>query len=230
MRWLIAGLAGLLMAVVFVLTTPDEVATDPTIAPLPDPTTTEIADLDFGRSSVIEGALPDGTRFLVTVDPGVADDWSGSTAGVVIEIEGEPGSVGMLEFHLASNEEYSFADGLYRIPAAGRLVTIDFDDRVLEALGVDAPEIITSSIRGAEEAGHPVLEVDHPFRWAEEGELTTYMETRYPTLSVRRGCSDLAAACSPDRAVQVIWRAYEMADSPPLVQPDVSIEHLASTP
>lgn len=233
--WVAGGLAVVLVVVVFVLTSPEEVATDQTVAPLPTPTTTSlpgIGDLEPGEPSVITGALPDGTEYVVTVNPGLVNEWHGSSAGIVIEYEGSAAAVGMVRFQQTSLDDYSFEDGVYRVPAGEHLVEIEFYDHILEHLdqirylGQDAETTIINSISGGEAGGLPILEVNAPFRWGLDDELPYTMETRYSTFSVRRGCSRYAAACSEDGKVQVLWRPAELSSAPQWRLPQVTVETL----
>lgn len=221
-RWVIGALAALVLVGLFVLTSPDRVVTDSTVAPLVEPTTTTAPS---GESRTA-ASLPNGVEFLVTVDPGVADEWLGSTGTIVMDIEGLPASVGSVDFLTEPNSEYSYSDGRYRIPAAGHLVVIDFHDHVLRALGGEAHQIVTSSIRGRSEFGFPVLRLDGPFRWGTDDQSPVRMTVRFSTFEVRRGCDEFAATCSADRTLQVIWRAQELASAPPLEQPEVRIHRL----
>lgn len=150
------------------------------------------------------GALPDGTVFFVEIRPAVDDRPVGVSGMIVLDIHGVPNAVGPMQISFDSWWDTSLEDGLYRTSAGGHLVQIEFYDHVFEALGPDAEETIRSSIRGSMRRGYPALEVDPPFRWATDDELPTQMGVQFRTFEVRRGCSDLAAACSRDRTLQVI--------------------------
>lgn len=221
-RWIIGALAVMSLVGLFALTSPDRVVTDATVVPLIEPTTTTAPS----RESRTAGSLPNGIEFLVTVDPGVSDEWLGSTGTILMDIEGLPASVGSVGFLTEPNDEYSYSDGRYRIPAAGYLIVIDFHDHVLRALGDTAEQIITDSIRGGSEFGFPVLRLDDPFRWGTDDQSPVRMTARFSTFEVRRGCDEVAATCSADRTLQVIWLAQEVASAPPLQQTEVRIHRL----
>lgn len=222
MRWAVGGLGVLLFTLVFLLTTPSEIARDPTLPVLPAPA--PASDVE-SRSRTI-GSLPDGTQFLVTVEPAVPDDWLGSTAVIVTEILGMPATVGRVSFLTERIAGYSFENGRYRVAAGSHLVEVDFEDHILEALGPDAEQVITTSIRGGSEFEFPVLFLDDPFRWGSDRQSPVHMATRFATFDVRRGCDDVAAACSSDGSLQVIWTAHDFASAPPVRQPEVIIYRL----
>lgn len=220
MRVLMGLLAVAAMVVLVVSTAPESAPTASTIGFIPEPVTTEA---ETGEELRVVASLPNGTEFLVTVAPPMADDWLESTGSIVMDIEGLPVSVGSVSFSNEPNTEYSYEDGQYRIPAAGYLVEIAFEDHVLQALGPDAEEVVRSSIRGSSEFGFPVLHVGEPFRWASDDQSSIEMSTRFSTFEVRRGCSDIAVVCSPDGDLQVIWRVPEIVSAPPHVFPEVKI-------
>lgn len=219
MRVIVGLLAVGALVVLVVSTTPDSTPTESTVGFIPEPVTTEAGPQELR----VVASLPNGTEFLVTVDPPMADDWIESTGTILMDIEGLPASVGTVTFRNEPNTEYSFEDGRYRIPAAGYLVEIAFDDQVLRAIGPGAEDVIKSSIRGSSEFGFPVLHVDEPFRWGNDDQAATEMSTRFSTFEVRRGCSDLAVVCSPEGDLQVIWRVPEIVSAPPHVFPEVRI-------
>lgn len=223
-RWIAVVVAVVLVVVVFALTgQDDEPSTGTTIAALPEPVAIPEQQI-LDRVSSTGGALPDGTPFVVKVEPGLPNEWHGSSAQIVMEVKGEPVSVGVVEFHPAANDVYAFEDGTYRVPAAGHLVTIDFHDHILEELGTEAEKIINTSIRGDTTAGLPVLRLNFPFEWAEDTVQMPTMETRFSTFTVRRGCSTYAAACSDESEVQVIWSPSELSSAPQWRLPQVTVE------
>lgn len=220
MRVLIGLLAVASLVVLVVSTTPDSAPTDSTTGFIPEPETTEPGPVDELR---VVASLPNGTEFLVTISPPVADEWLESTGSIVMDIEGVPTSVGSVSFRNEPNTEYSFVNGRYRVPAAGYLVEIAFQEHVLRALGPDAEEVIRSSIRGSSEFGFPVLHVDEPFRWGSDDQSPIEMSTRFSTFEVRRGCGDIAVVCSPEGDLQIIWRDPGASSAPTHVFPEVRI-------
>lgn len=221
MRWVVIAAALASTTLLVVLTEPGDDPTVPTPVALPV-TTTHVP----GGSRTF-ASLPDGTQFLVTAEPGVSDEWLGSSASIVLDLAGDVKPVGDLTFfRVVRNPDFGYQDGIYRIRAAGLLVVIYFDEQVLRALGASAEEIITSSIRGSAEFGFPVLHLDEPFRWAADEEAPVRMSARFSSFEVRRGCGNRAAVCSPEGSLQVIWRAPEMVSAVPLRQPDLRIFRL----
>lgn len=214
------GLAFILAAVVGTVLFTLSVPANP---PLPSPSVPSpsspgtTAHPEFGLTG---GALPDGTPFLVEVRPALDDDVVGISGAIMLEGQGP---VGVLQFAFSSWDGTSYEDGLYRISAGGHFVQIDFYDQILDALGSGAETIIRSSIRGGIAKGYPMLEVEPPFRWATDDELPLQMGVQFKTFEVRRGCSELAVACSPDEIVQVIPvdRLYAPA---PVWPGDVEVE------
>lgn len=219
MRVLIAVMTVAALVVLGVSTTPDDLPTDSTAGYVPEP----VAPAAPEQETRLSASLPNGTEFLVIVAPSVADDWLRSTGTIVMDIAGLPVSVGDLSIRNQANTEYSYEPGHLRIPAAGYLVEIDFHDHVLDALGPDAEAIITSSIRGTSEYGFPVLHLDDPFSWGTDDRSPAAMSTRFSSFEVRRGCGDLAVACSPEGSLQLIWRVPEVVSAPPLSFPKVRI-------
>ena len=223
MRVIVGILGAAALVVLIVFTTPAPAPSEPTVGLILGP---EAPDGGLVEELRVVASLPNGTEFLVTVDPPMADDWIESTGNIVMDIQGRPVSVGTVTFKNKPNTEYSYQEGYYTIPAAGYLVEIAFQDRVLNVLGPDAEEVIRSSIRGSSEFGFPVLRVDDPFRWGTDDQSSTKMSTRFSTFEVRRGCSDLAVVCSPEGGLQVIWRVPEIVSAPPHVFPEVRIYKL----
>lgn len=180
-----------------VLPPPEPIGSTSTSTSLPVTTTAPHS----GGPSEYRGVLPDGTEYRVFVEGVVGERIEFIDAPIVLGVQ----AIGIATFPAGDTElGYSYEDGVYRIPAGGA-VYIDFYDHILGELGAEAEETIRSSITGTTRFdAFPVLDVEAPFRWAEDFELPAAMEVRYRSFTVRRGCGDLAAACSPTRAVQVI--------------------------
>ncbi len=190
-----------------------EPTTEPTsttseVLPPPDPIGSTTTSLPVSTtqpapagSSEYHGFLPDGTEYRVFVEGVVGETIEFIDAPIVLGVQ----AIGIATFPAGDTElSYSFEDGKYRIPAGGAAY-IEFYDHILGELGADAEETIRSSITGTTRLDlFPVLHVSPPFRWAEDFELPAAMEIAYHSFTVRRGCGDLAAACSETRAVQVI--------------------------
>lgn len=223
MKTVLAALAVAATVVLVLLTSPGRVGTDPRIAGFPHPTTTVARD----PGSRTEASLPNGTQFIVTAQPGVPDEWLGTTGAMVAEVEGELIPAGLLRFYRdLTITSYEYEDGVYRIPAGGILVVLELDPDTLRRLGPAADETVRGAIRGNSESGYPVLRLGAPFGWASDAEAEDPMAVRFSSFEVRRGCSEMAAACSPEKSLQVIWRVSEFASAPPLEQPEVRIFRL----
>lgn len=191
------------------LTSPGSLATQDAVGLLSETPTT------LPGESRITASLPDGTQFLVTAEPGLEDDWLGTTASIVVEVGGSTFPVGEVRFHPdVPNAEYSYQDGSYRIPAAGVLVEVEFDPRALEALGPNPAAVIEERIRGNSEYGFPVLRLREPFGWGEDEPNAVGMTVRFADFEVRRGCGERAAVCSPEGSLQLIWGAAGDAATP----------------
>jgi len=186
----------------------------PSAPPIPprsaESTTTSMASSETTALEQVDvriaGALPDGTPFGVTFDHGVRRFPEGISAGIVMDVAGSPEAVGIVGFDFGPGTGSFYQDGIYIVAAtAGSgVITISFYDHILEELGPDAEEIITSSILGSSFQGFPVLVLKPPFRWADDDESHVKMEISFKDYAVRRGCGESALACSPDGAVSVV--------------------------
>lgn len=223
MRAVVAGLALAAIGLLLILTAPNPAGTNAPLAEIPAAATT-FADDPGSRT---EASLPDGTQFIVMARPAIADDWLGTTASIVIDLDGESRSAGTLRFERdLTTTGYEYADGVYRIPAGGILVVLELDPAVLRRLGPGVGETLQRSIRGNSESGFPVIRLRAPFEWASDEESQEPMAVRFSAFEVRRGCSELAVACSPEESIQVIWRTSEFASASALEQPEVRVFRL----
>jgi hypothetical protein len=158
--------------------------TGPTAPPIP---------LSIEETTAI-GALPDGTPFEFFIGADLSAVVVGISAGIVIDVAGEPEAVGSVKFGSPPRDEHFFHHGVDLPPGGG--IYIDFYDHILEGLGSDHEEIIAGSIRGTINHGFPGLALDPPFRWATDEEAPLQMEVEFRDFVIRRGCGDLAVACS----------------------------------
>jgi len=150
------------------------------------------------------GFLPDGTRFLVRTDVDLPDVPAAIDAGIVMEVDGGRQAVGIAQFTPGSTElGYSFENGVYLIPAGGG-VQIEFYEHILYELGPGAESVIRSSILGSTREGFPILDLAPPFEWATDDDLPLFMQVQYGAFMVRRGCGEMAVACSAEADIQVI--------------------------
>lgn len=188
-------------------------ATTTTIDPLPPPpnpdgstTTTEPAPPPETGLIEYEGAFPDGNTFGVFIE-GIPREEVTSISGVVM-FESSDGPVPAAEtiITLTNIAGNSYNDGVYRAQGGGvGGFVLNFYDEVLEELGPDASKTIHRSIRGSNLLSIPLLSLTLPLRWATpDDQLTVPMEVAYETFVVRKGCDEIAVACSPSRGAQVI--------------------------
>ncbi len=173
------------------------------------------------RVQGITGTLPDRSSYTIRFARPVAEELTGISAGIMMELDGRtlPAavlSVGLGEarsFRAAGGPEGLDPSGVFYALARDDVVAIDFYPEALEALGPAAGEIIAASIRTDSVAGDPVVLVEAPFRWATDTEMPVAMEATYRSFAVRRGCDSIAVACSALGGVQLIPldRLYESA-------------------
>jgi hypothetical protein len=161
------------------------------------------------------GALPDGTLFDVHLDPSRIESLTGSSAGIIVELDARTSPVaGVLVTSRGPIEASGWDGSTYQIRTGSSSVELEAYDDVVDALGPDYKEIFEKGIVGSEVAGYPVLELTPPFRWATDDEIPLQMEVAFDTFVVRRGCGELAVACSPTHLVQVIPAASVFAPAP----------------
>ena len=211
-------------------TEPPVAATPPPTAAPTSPSSTEHPEREQGDSFMIRGTLPDGTPYALSSNLPLQPSVDGINAGIMIDLDdGTSRAVGIVSFH-ESRVESGELDGLvYRAPAGTGTVQIAVYPDVA-AKSADLVGLLDASIDSGDADSGPSLVLHTPLRWADDAELPLQMEVWYDRFVVRRGCSDLAAACSPTRAVQVISR--DRVSSSPLRLPDgpVWIESPAPRP
>ncbi len=176
-------------------------------------TTTTTAPLASGST---RGVLPDGTIFDVYLDPSRIEIDIGISAGIIVELDEGTSPVAGILFSSRGPIEASGWDGFtYQIRTGSSSVEMEAYEDVVDALGPEYKEIFETGIVGSEVAGYPVLELTPPFRWATDDEIPLQMEVAFDTFVVRRGCGELAVACSPTHLVQVIPSSSVFAPAPP---------------
>lgn len=205
--------------------------TPSTTTPRPSTTTTVDDGFEVGPNRAASGFLPDGTEFYVHADfPIPREPVSVNLGSIMIDIDGAPTAVGTTRISVGEDREATFADGVYRLPAGDHVVEMAFYQEVLDVLGPDAEQIVTSAIIEGVGRGQMVLEVDEPFRWATDEEVPVQMGVVFDTFEVRRGCGDLAVACNATRVVQVIPLDRLYAPAPSWTGDPIYIESDAPRP
>ncbi|MDE0236688.1 MAG: hypothetical protein OXN95_05630 [bacterium] len=159
----------------------------------------------------ISGVLPDGAQYLVRSQPALDDTVEGVYGAIVIDLDdGEGPVVGIAGFYsdVGIMQDLSFAEGTYVGVVSGDwYMHLAVYDHVVAELGELTESILLDSIVPRDpphDSGLPVFELLPPLRWADDYEVPLHMEVAYRDFVVRRGCSELAVACSPGKAVEVV--------------------------
>lgn len=153
----------------------------------------------------IGGALPDGTPYVVRFDTPVDPTVEGISAAIILDDESEqPGVIGISSYFPEGAPEPGL-DSLnrYTIRSGQGGVTIAIYDEIADGFD-DLEAFLDTHIQPGAESKLPNLELSPPLRWAADDEIPLTMEVMYDGFVVRRGCGDLAVACSEAGAVQVI--------------------------
>lgn len=170
------------------------------------------------RDAGISGVLPNGAEYLVRSQPALDDTVEGVKGAIIIDLEdGEAPfeghvAVGIAGFYsdIEVVQNLSFAEGVHLGVVSGDwYMHFAVYDHVVAELGESTESILLDSIVPLDpphDSGLPVFELLPPLRWADDYELPLHMEVSYRDFVVRRGCSDLAVACSPDNFVEVVPR------------------------
>lgn len=149
------------------------------------------------------GVLPDGTPYTVSLEEGMSSLVTMVSGFVMLDNE----TLGTTSFLVATDAQGStFSDGRLEVRSGNWVMVVRLYDHILERLGPTAGAVLESSIRsGTPVNGLPVIELSEPFRWATDQDIPNQMGVVYAdALAVRRGCGDLAVACSETRSVQAI--------------------------
>lgn len=182
----------------------------------------------------IEGRLPTGDRYLVVSRPPLERTVEGISAPIVIDLPDsdppmEGRALGIAFFERSTSRTPLGADasrGRVIVRSGDWHLRVELYDDVVSALGDSAAEIVLGSIvpsTASSESRLPAFELRPPLRWAEDYELPDLMMVQYPNFIVRRGCSDLAAACSPDGSLEVVPGEHIWAPADPWPNNDVQI-------
>jgi hypothetical protein len=190
-------------------------------------TTTAAPTTTTTPTYTVEGALPDGRRYLVSGLKGPEP-----IEGIFVLVAAQ---LGLTVYPVGNThiwttvERYdspTWQGDLLLLPAGEWLVWTDVYDDLLEALGPEAHEIIQNGIRVHLVNGMPALDLDTPFFFPDDADYPFQMEVMYQTFFVRRGCNPHPeAVCSADGLLHAIPR--HLSEGPPL-PPSFSIESDAS--
>lgn len=177
--------------------------------------------------------LPDGVQYLVRSQPALDDTVEGVYGAIVIDLDDgeapiEGPVVGIAGFYpdVGLMQDLSFAEGTYVGVVSGDwYMHLAVYDHVVAELGELTESILLDSIVPHDpphDSGLPVFELLPPLRWADDYEVPLHMEVAYRDFVVRRGCSDLAVACSTDDSVEVV--PGERVRTPHLAWPGNTVE------
>lgn len=159
--------------------------------------------------------LPNGLQYLVRSQPALDDTVEGVHGAIIIDLDDgevpiEGPVVGIAGFYsdVEVVQGLSFAEGVYVGVISGDwYMHLAVYDHVVAELGASTESIFLDSIIARDpphDSGLPAFELLPPLRWADDYEIPLQMMVSYRDFVVRRGCSDLAVACSPDDSVEVV--------------------------
>jgi hypothetical protein len=165
------------------------------------------------------GYLPNGTDFRV-VAPGSREETMTLVLGVFsFQSEGGPIPVGEIRYaRVGDPVGNAYDSGILELSAGEWLVDILFNDDVLDALGGEAlaEPVVTRGIELEEIEGWPVIRLASPFTWGFVGAVPPAV--RFESFAIEPGCTEIAVACTDNRAVQVVALADIGPGSPGMSQ------------
>lgn len=159
------------------------------------------------------GRLPDGTPFEIHAEPSM---WIGEVTGISagIMVEGL-GPLGIVTFQPGSMAGVEFRDGILRAGSGDWIMRVDVYDAVLTEWGDQAERILVDSVHPQpRRTALPAFDLDPPLRWATNHDLPLHMQVQFEDFVVRRGCDEVAMACSIRRAIQLIPAQEVFAPAP----------------
>lgn len=196
-----------------------------TAGPLEPPTGSPATPTTPSEATLITGHLPDGTHYTIGLpSPRSATRVEAVSGFISFDPADEPPEVlGDTTFLRQRTDAPSFDGITLQVPTGDWTLLVRLYPTVRERLGAAAAGVVSDGIRSAASEGLPHLSLDPPLRWARDDEIPGDMQVAYSTFVVRRGCGDLAAACSPTGRVQVIpsdqAHASELDDAEMWVEP-----------
>ena len=167
------------------------------------------------RDAGISGVLPNGAQYLVRSQPALDGTVEGVYGAIIIDlgdgevpIEGPVVGIAGFYSNVGVVQDLSFAEGTHVGVVSGDwYVHLAVYEHVVAELGESTKSILLDSIVPLDpphDSGLPAFELLPPLRWAHDYEIPLQMMVRHRDFVVRRGCSDLAVACSPDDSVEVV--------------------------
>lgn len=177
----------------------------------------------------IAGRLPDGHEYVVSFDPGMANqEPDGVFAFIVVDLDQvdvTPDDLGCEEactpvlgvttFDQGSGQSPTFEDGIFRAMSGDWAMQIAVYENILDAWNGEMSALLDSIDPVEEATGLPAFNLSSPLRWATDTEIPNQMEVSYPSFVVRRGCGEPSIACSPSGSLQVIPSDKVYAPAPP---------------
>ena len=145
---------------------------------------------------------------------------AGISAGIMVE---EVGPLGIVTFQPGSMVGVEFRDGILRAGSADWIMRVDVYDDILARWGDHAESVLVDSVHPPpRRTALPAFDLDPPLRWATNDDLPLHMQVMFEDFVVRRGCDEVAVACSIRRAVQII-PAQEVFAPAPAWDPDIQV-------
>lgn len=157
----------------------------------------------------IGGVLPNGTAYEID-SASLSSTVVGLSAGIVVDAPDGPRAIGIVSFFRSGGDEdpiINESSGIVVVPSGDWSMRVTIYDDVRPLLGADPIANVESWIQPAAidtPSLLPAYELAAPLRWATDDELPLQMQVMYPQFVVRRGCGDLARACSDEGTVQVV--------------------------
>jgi hypothetical protein len=195
----------------------------------PGTTTSTQHEITVPSATEIEGRLPDGRGYHLSLTPGLeSNEPDGVFAAIVINVDQVGFTVdgeecvspctpvlGIIRFHRRRHLEPTYANGSYGASSGDWTMSIAVYQQIIEAWGDDIGELLLESIEPIEvDGGLPAFRLSGPLRWATDDEIPLQMEVSYPSFVVRRGCEKSNVGCSPSGSVQVIPTDVVYAPAP----------------
>ncbi len=158
----------------------------------------------LGPRGRIGGVLPDGTPYTVVFDARVDRTVISIGAAIMIDLDGTTRPLGRTIVTMEHPGDPGLDElGRYTVPVGGGGIVISVFPEMADQVP-DIEALLDDSIAPGSYAHMPSVELFPPLRWATDEEIPLQMQVEYPGFVVRRGCGELAAACSRTGAVQVI--------------------------